>query len=314
MSVTIKFTHPIGVKNLEIENFKSIKSLKLECKKVNIFIGEPNTGKSNILETIGMFSYLYYKKYSNIEEFVRMDNMINWFYQSGIDEKIKIKFDEEFLEIEHINEQFIGKIESKNKVCKYTYGALGISGALGIVSHELKGCKPFKLYKFRLGKMFPGTETEFLYPPYGNNLFMILRTHKELRELIKELFEPFGLKIVLRYDENKIEVQREEEEDIISAFPYSSISDTLQRVVFYLTILETNKDSVIALEEPESNSFPYYTKYLAERIAFDKTNQFFISTHNPYFLMSVLEKTQKDDIGIFITYFKDYQTKVKALT
>ena len=45
------------IKNLEIENFKSIKHLKLDCKPINVFIGEPNTGKSNILETLGVLSF-----------------------------------------------------------------------------------------------------------------------------------------------------------------------------------------------------------------------------------------------------------------
>lgn len=35
---------------VEIKNFKSIKDLRLDCKRVNIFIGKPNVGKSNILE------------------------------------------------------------------------------------------------------------------------------------------------------------------------------------------------------------------------------------------------------------------------
>ncbi|MCK4307824.1 AAA family ATPase [candidate division WOR-3 bacterium] len=300
-----KLIPQIGMGNLEIRNFKSIRSLKLECKKVNIFIGEPNTGKSNILETIGLLSHLYYSKYSNIKEFIRMEDMINLFYDGRIDEKIKIKFDEKFLEVEHNNDQFIGKMDS-DEVFNYRYEGNG-SRRL-----EVDEGKPFKFYRFKVERVFSGKEAEFLYPPFGNNLFMIIRTHKELRGLIKELFEPFGLKIALRYPENKIELQKEEE-DIISSFPYSLISDTLLRVVFYLAILETNRDSIIVLEEPESNSFPYYTKYLAERIAFDKSNQFFISTHNPYFLLSVLEKTPKEDIGIFITYFKNYQTKVKTL-
>jgi len=40
------------IKTLEIKNFKSIKDLKLDLRRINIFIGEPNTGKSNILETM----------------------------------------------------------------------------------------------------------------------------------------------------------------------------------------------------------------------------------------------------------------------
>ena len=31
---------------LEIKNFRSIRALRLDCKRINVFIGEPNTGKS----------------------------------------------------------------------------------------------------------------------------------------------------------------------------------------------------------------------------------------------------------------------------
>lgn len=31
-------------------------------------------------------------------------------------------------------------------------------------------------------------------------------------------------------------------------------------------------------------------------------------------LLSILEKAKKDSVNVFITYFKDYQTKVKCLT
>ena len=37
------------IKNLTIQNFKSIKDLQLDCKRINLFIGEPNSGKSNLL-------------------------------------------------------------------------------------------------------------------------------------------------------------------------------------------------------------------------------------------------------------------------
>ena len=78
--------------------------------------------------------------------------------------------------------------------------------------------------------------------------------------------------------------------------------------------MDSNKNSILVFEEPESHSFPYYTKYLGERIAFDETNQYFIATHNPYLLFSILEKAHKDDVSVFITYFEDYQTKVKLLS
>ena len=46
------------IETLEITNFKSVKRLTLPCKRFNIFIGEPNTGKSNILEALGLLSFV----------------------------------------------------------------------------------------------------------------------------------------------------------------------------------------------------------------------------------------------------------------
>ena len=89
------------------------------------------------------------------------------------------------------------------------------------------------------------------------------------------------------------------------------MADTLQRIIFYLAVVETNKDSSIILEEPETHSFPPYTKLLAERIADDASNQYFITTHSPYLLQSIIEKTKLDDLNLCLTYFEDYQTKIK---
>ena len=60
---------------LEIKNFKSIKHLKLDCKRVNVFIGRPNTGKSNILESLGLLSFLYYARQGyEARDFVRFES------------------------------------------------------------------------------------------------------------------------------------------------------------------------------------------------------------------------------------------------
>src|SRR5882762_5851128 len=41
-----------------IERFKSIARVELPCRKVNVFIGEPDTGKTNILEALYFLSHL----------------------------------------------------------------------------------------------------------------------------------------------------------------------------------------------------------------------------------------------------------------
>ena len=142
---------------------------------------------------------------------------------------------------------------------------------------------------------------------------MLLR-HKELRATAQHLFSSSGLRLGLRLQEGKIEVIKEMEPVIVS-YPYSLASDTLQRLVFYLTAILSNKESVLVFEEPEAHAFPFYTKHLAETIALDdRKNQFFMSTHNPYLLLPLLAKSPKEDVAIFITYFRDYQTKAKLLS
>ena len=117
----------------------------------------------------------------------------------------------------------------------------------------------------------------------------------------------------LRPQENRIEVIKQAD-DVIISYPYSLASETLQRITFYTAAIETNENAVIVLEEPEAHSFPGETKILAEQIAMDENNnQYFIVTHNPYFLMPLLSKAPKDDIAINIVYSEDYQTKVRPL-
>jgi len=301
------------IKNLEIKNFKSLKHLKLDCKKVNVFIGKPNTGKSNLLESLGIFFVPF--ELGRLKKFIRLESMTNLFYDQDISNEIQITADNVYCTIKFENGDFIVKWEDKEKegktFCSYNYSGSESSGVHSITSPL--SFKPFKFYKFSVINQFPRKEFDFLWPPEGDNLLQILLINKNLRRLIADIFGEFGFRIVLKPQENKIEVQKEIEDNVIISYPYSLVSDTLQRVVFHLVAVETNKNSIIIFEEPEAHAFPYYTKFLAERIAFDETNQYFISTHNPYFLLSILEKTSVKNMGIFITYFEDYQTKVKSL-
>jgi len=294
------------IHKLEIKNFKSIKHLQLDCKRVNVFIGKPNTGKSNILESIGIFSF----SFGELKDFVRFEYMTNLFYDNDLDSKIEIIADGIDCMINFKDGRFIGHAEKEEEKpfrfkFDYEYSGGGPRDKLGI--------SPCKFYRFEIIRSFPINKPDFLLPPRGVNLLSILLTNKLLRKAVANIFSEYGLRIVLKPQEDKIEVQKEIE-DVIISYPYPLVSDTLQRVIFHLAAIETNKDSIIIFEEPEAHAFPFYTKFLAERIALDKTNQYFISTHNPYFLLSVLEKTPKNDVGIFITYFRDYQTKVRPLT
>ncbi|MCH8870600.1 MAG: AAA family ATPase [Chloroflexi bacterium] len=310
---------PMMLSSLEIKNFKSIKSLKLGCKRLNIFIGEPNTGKSNILESIGMFSFLYYSKLGyDLHDFVRFESTSNLFYDEILDAPLSINIGDFRMELGFKDGDFAGSCHSLNQRGDST-GNLNFNGdhsGLRIQGwpSDLEPIGMCKFYRFRLRDTFQRRETEFLLPPFGDNLMSMLLSNKDLRVLANEPFKSRGHRLGLRPQEQKIEVIKDVD-DVIISHPYHLSSETFQRLIFYMAAITTNKDSVLAFEEPEAHAFPFYTKYLAEMIALDENNnQYFISTHNPYFLMPLMEKAPADDLAIFITYYEDYQTKVKPLS
>ena len=305
------------ITKLSIKNFKSIKELDIDCRRINLFIGEPNTGKSNILEALGLLSWIGHNPGSNhLNNYLRFEGIEDLYFDNLLDEKMMIAFSNKKVQclttITFKNDRFI--IESKLEDKEVCYLKLDHSG-------DLEGGKPvgldefslIKYYSFLKQSNFPDTFFSYLLPPYGSNLFALIMSNKRIKEIVNLLVKDLDLKLMLKPKEKKIEIVKQKD-DMIFSYPYIATSDTLQRVIFFSAAMESNEKSTLIFEEPESFAFPYYTKYLGERIAFDKTNQYFISTHNPYLLLSILEKTSKDSVNVFITYLKDYETKVKALT
>lgn len=299
------------ISSLRIENFKSIKDLQLACRRINLFIGKPNVGKSNILEAVGMFSLPYFGDY--LKEGIRLEDMSNLFYDGEIGKEVNIKADDLLLKIAHTGTNFLIEVKGKENREGFKGQFNYDSRRASLETGPVEAWKAIRLYRFKILEAFAKKSPDFLYPPHGDNLLTILMTRPDLKTMVAELLREFDLRLVFRPQEDKIAVQKNIE-DILIQFPYSLVSDTLQRLIFYLTALESNKDSTLLFEEPESHSFPYYTKFLAEKIALDDKNQYFISTHNPYLLTSTLEKAPLDQVAVFVVYFEKYQSKVKALS
>ena len=340
--------------HLEIRNFKSVEHVELSCRRVNVLIGEPNTGKSNILEALGLISYVGHSSNPNsLRGFVRCEDTSSLFYDGDINRELEIILNiahtsdsyqdfpyvsEPFrtrLQLGFSNGRFEGSVAIEGALIQETAadqrylpvgsGAYSISGdqqslsvrrspgTLGIPD-TLESAAAFKFYRFAPRSTFPAKGGRFLLPPSGANLLALLLQNRDLRVDANRPFLSRGLRLGLRPQENKIEVLKEFD-DVIVSHPYHLASDTFQRLVFYMAALHTNSDSVLIFEEPEAHAFPYYTKYLAERIALDERgNQFFISTHNPYFLLPILEKTLSDDIAVFITYYDNNRTQIRQMS
>jgi len=98
---------------LQIQNFKSIKDLKLDCKRVNIFIGKPNTGKTNILEALGLMGLNQSPNgLSDLKIFARHETINNLFYDENIEQHITIKFGDYLFSLSYDKQNFSGYIGS----------------------------------------------------------------------------------------------------------------------------------------------------------------------------------------------------------
>src|SRR5881396_1641806 len=99
------------VDRLEIFNFKSIKHLEMPCRKVNIFIGEPNVGKSNILEAMAFFSPGILE---DLKQVIRFKSMTDLYYDSQVEEKIVTMAGSFFFQLSLADSKFEGQISGTN--------------------------------------------------------------------------------------------------------------------------------------------------------------------------------------------------------
>lgn len=339
---------------VEIKNFKSIKDLRLDCKRVNVFIGKPNVGKSNILEGLGLLG-AGYDEVKLLKDSVRYRKMSDLFFDKNIKSEIQIVTDKQVVvigqgfgailsngegEINRIKnfevcafdtKEFLGVIDSEPSI-PLVYRAKARRGVTetGVMNIDHPdpdakrrydesrrlfndALKIVKKYDFTNQTQFENPFQDYLLPSNGTNLYSVVRRNKELWAEFAKLFDEQKLEFVL-YDEKQEFILQKKDGPFVIQYPFFSIADTFRRFMFYITAIESNKNSVIVFEEPEVHSFPPYVKAMAHRIVSSEENQFFISTHSPYLLQTLIGELDESELAVYITYYKDYQTHVRQLT
>ena len=360
------------IKFLRIQNFKSIKDITLHPRRVNLIIGEPNVGKSNLLEAMTLLGGITYEQTEKfMGSFIRYEEPRQLFYDNLVANTIKVETDKEvsvlafdkkskhfkylFCDLDfyqelagmvgtNISNQLVGKMEqvvmqglpgpelnleslAESNISEFVYTEFGnqaifsIDDKLGYRDFWL--IAPFyftpKSYIYRKGvSVNHDSGNSYLSPPFGENLIEIIQGYPELRKEISRMFEHYGQKLQLKIDERRLEIIKDQD-GITYSFPYSSVADTLQRIIFYLAAIESNDGAVLLFEEPEAHSFPVYVSKLGRRIVESRNNQFFIDTHSPYLVDGILEDmltndTQAGELAIFAAYYEDHQTKIHQLS
>ena len=309
---------------VEIKNFKSIKDLRLDCKRVNIFIGKPNVGKSNILEALGLLGEgVYDKKIYNGS--VRYSQFNELFPDSNIKIPIIIQSNVGHLSIRllpysgfEVENKYELNIASGTKNLE-NKAIINENGEIinAKIVHSEGEARPLqvsvKKYDFASLIMFNNVFSDHLLAPNGPNLFAVVDSLKSLKIEFSKLFREQQLDFVLSRAEQSFILQKKEGM-YVSQYSFLSIADTFRRFMFYIAAIESNKNSVLIFEEPEVHSFPPYIHELAQRMILVDENQYFVSTHSPYLLHTFIEQVANDDLNVFITYYENYETKVRALT
>ena len=310
------------IKNIQIKNFKSINDLKIDgLKRINLFVGKPNVGKSNILEAFGLFSLPFLKLQAsskrNLSSFIRANSLNELFFNGNIEKDIIIK-------------SSVGEIvaNTKNKLFdNYEQSELEIKLSLKnsdtsiTINNDLKvdltgndvNTNPIKYYLFKEHKSSKKIKLPFLLPPFGDNLMSTIENKLKLKNEIYDLFSEYGLKLVFDKASEEMKIMRDSNTKEVFLIPFSSIADTLQRVIFYKTAIASNVNSTLVFEEPEAHAFPPYIVHITNEIVDSISNQFVLSTHSPYILNFFLDNAI-EDLAIFMVDFKNGETVINHLS
>ncbi|WP_395053466.1 AAA family ATPase [Flavobacterium sp.] len=319
------------IKNIEITNFKSIKHLKIDgCNKINVFIGQPNAGKSNILEALGLFGSLN----EGLSPFIRYNKNDELFFEGDILTDIKIKLDNVVLNIIDKNNKtdnsnfnqykdimiptlgfdenlFFGYYVIKNDK-KSIFDEEQLS-----IRYDKKDCRDIKYYNFN--KQFELKETfnqiDEKHVSGYDKLGYLLSRESKLREEIKKIFDKNNLKFLVEKNTEEIKIFKEYQDGTVFILPYNMIADTLQRLIFYKAAIMSNSNSTLLFEEPEAHCFEPYILEFTNSVKYDENdNQFFIVTHSEFIIQEFLrDEESKENTNIYLVNNVDGETKVKLL-
>ena len=304
------------VNNICVKNFKSLRDLKIEdCRRVNLFIGRPNVGKSNLLEALSLFSlpYLRRVKQPGIHALARMEHLPELYYDGNTSNVIEVIIDNSIrLNLERTSNDGLNMRIIKDEILWDNYLFNPDLTLDPIINPLLPGdSREVRLLSYRY---IPNVEhTSYgisqLLPPAGVNLMEVVKQLPLLKDEANQLMDSYGLKLVFDNASQELKAMKEKSDEIF-LIPFASLADSLQRMIFYKAAIMSNHGKAICLEEPETHTVPPYIASVVQDIIDSEDNQFFISTHSPYVVNTLMESLT-DDLAIYFVKMTDGETEIK---
>ena len=294
------------IDHIEITNFKSIRHAKIEgCKRINVFIGYPNVGKSNILEAMSVFSYLEPDYNENFSKLCRLKGSSELFFDGNFQDKVEVDFSDKFKigfiynselvldfaikevsYIEHLIDEKPTTMSHENVLKNLRFHERGVDKVKNTLTKSI-----LKVKKYQFQSIYNEFKTNglSLFFPFGENLADIVQSNKKLRKEASDLFKFYNLKLTIEQGNNSIKALKQLDDETIFLIPFYQMADTLQRLIFHKAAIMSNEDTVLLFEEPEAHMFPPYISKFTSDVIYFKSNQYFISTHSPFVINDFIE-------------------------
>ena len=316
-------------RKIEIENFKSVKSISMELSRINVLIGAPNSGKSNILEALFFFglphvAYEIKREIENPEEDYSTKN----FLSELMSKCIRYSSENGFLDLFHQwsaeNAIKMGTEDVSIEV-NFKKGNLVINGfTLDKISELSKiGEKtpPVRFYSFREFKPRSSYSqfTPFYLLPDGRNFNDTLSNIPKIRVWLDRILrEKYNLALAVTPSSRDVKII----DAGTNVWP-ELIAEGLKRFIYFYVAVASNdfyaqqydEKPVILLEEPELKMYPDLINELIKAIL-ESRNCFVISTHNPFLLSFLINSREikNDELKIFGVKKEDNETKVYEIS
>lgn len=304
------------IKNIKIKNFKSIRHQVIDgCKRINVFIGYPNVGKSNLLEALSLFCITPEIKFTDL---IRVKEDPTLFFNGFVTNAIEVTLNNYYQacctylkgELQVVEKELEDNGNGRFPIVKENWFK-SFTFKSAITHQTIPSRKEIKKYEFKKDSQKVTTQYSVLDMPFGGNVFNILQTNETLYEDVAPLFKKYDLELLYDSALQAFKILKRTNKGIFTV-PYELLADTLQRLIFYNAAILSNKETILLFEEPEAHMFPPYIKRFTTDVIYDKTNQFFIATHSPYVLDAFLEDTP-DDLSIYLVYYEKGETKIKLM-
>ena len=322
------------IHDIEIKNFKSIRHQKIEgCKRINVFVGPPNVGKSNILEALGLFSID--DSSQNFSDFVRMGKSTTLFFDGAINKaaqivmngyfRIRATYDNGSIYFSVQEDRHNKDFEKLDKwIAESSLGnsdledVLNYKGSFNVNEHDKKiiGYRGYSLlntYESLIGDkaiLRAHTKASILKYEYKKDISYNSKDPSRLNQPFGEnIFEIISTQNKLHNSITEIldsyglkflydsELQEYKILKIVGnkffTVPYFMTADTLRRLIFHKAAVMSNWKSVILFEEPEANCYEPYIMEITNAIKNDENKNQFFIVTHSQYVIDELMRDEE---------------------